>query len=284
MGYLALTPAHNEEKFLPRLIESILAQTALPKRWLIIDDGSTDRTGEIITSIAERHPWIVPHILPKRAERRPGGEAVVMNCLRDNSWIDCDFLLRCDADVTFEPDYISLLLTEFAKDDRLGIVSGCTHERIRGQWHPVEAPSFKTPGLCKFYSRVCFDAIGGLENGLGWDTIDDMRALMLGFKTRRLRRVPVYHHRQMGSATGLWRGRLRLGEAAYNAGYLPLLFIVRAIYHAFDRPYFMGGLLMLIGYLLPWLRHQPVLAGPQLVSFIRAQQWRRLTFSKTLWR
>ena len=88
----------------------------------------------------------------------------------------------------------------------------------------------------------------------------------------------------MGSARGLWRGRLRMGEAAYNAGYLPLFFIIRAMYHGFDKPWFIGGLLMLIGYLRPRLTHQPVLAEPELVSFIRAQQWHRLTFRETLWR
>jgi glycosyltransferase involved in cell wall biosynthesis len=262
----------------------MLAQTILPKRWIIIDDGSTDRTRALIAAAAAKSPWIEPYNLPKRTKREAGGEAAVKHVLSQTSWDNCGYLMRLDADVTFGPEYASLLLAEFRKDRLLGIAGGSIYEKPRGRWRLVEAPSFDTPGASKFYSRSCYEAIGGLEGDLGWDTIDDMRALMRGYRTKRFGHIHVFHHRVMGSSRGLWRGRLRAGEAAYNVGYLPLFMLARAAYRTFDEPWIAGALLLLIGYLRPWLTHRRPLAEPELIRFVRAQQWRRLTLSETLWR
>jgi poly-beta-1,6-N-acetyl-D-glucosamine synthase len=282
--YTAITPAYNEEAMLPNLIRSMASQTLRPRRWIIIDDGSSDRTAEIIDRVAGEYPWIEPYHLPRHGKRAPGGESAVMRCLRERPWSDSDFLFRVDADVTFEADYVALLMAEFAKNPRLGIAGGTLHEPHRGHWVAASTPEFDASGPSKIYSRECFQAIGGIEGGLGWDTIDEMRALMLGFDSRRFHHIHTYHHRPMQSASGMWRGQIRKGEAAYNAGYSALYMLARAIRHLFDKPWMMGGALMMIGYIRPLLQGQPMLADAELVHFTRTQQWRRLTFSKTLWR
>jgi glycosyltransferase involved in cell wall biosynthesis len=283
-AYLAITPAHNEEKLLPNLIDSLVAQTLQPRRWILIDDGSADRTPDIIDDAASQFSWITACHLPQRQRRAPGGESVVMKCFQSNSWEDCEYLLRVDADVTIGPTYVAQLMEEFAKEPRLGTASGMLYEQRRNQWQPLRTPLFATPGGCKIYSRVCFEAIGGIESGLGWDTIDDTRALMRGFITRNFNHIPSFHHRRMGSARGLWRGRINIGKAAYKAGYSPVFMAARSLGHAFGAPWATGGALMMMGYLWYWVRREPLLAEPELVRFIRNQQWRRLTFAPTLWR
>jgi biofilm PGA synthesis N-glycosyltransferase PgaC len=283
-NYLAVTPVHNEELLLPGLIQSMVAQTVRPRRWILIDDGSHDRTRSIIDQAALLNSWIEPCYLQAHSERAPGGEHVVMQALRAHQWNTYDFILRVDADVFFEADYVALLVEEFRREPHLGIASGTLYEPVRGRWRATRKPGFHTVGPTKLYSRRCFQAIGGLEEGLGWDTIDDARALMKGFKTQHFQHIRVLHRRPMGSASGLWRGRLRMGQAAYKAGYSPVFMLARSLWHTFDAPWMTGGALMLLGYLQSWLRQEPILAEPELVSFIRRHQLRRLIFADTLWR
>ena len=282
--YLAITPAHNEEKFIGNLLSSIIAQTCPPSRWLIIDDGSTDRTGEIIDRVASDFPWIDPIHLPVHTQRAPGGESVVMTQLRTHGWAGYQHIFRVDADITLSADYIESLLKEFARDSRLGIASGMLYEPGPRGWQPNREPSFQATGNCRVYSRQCFQAIGGLESGLGWDTIDVTKALMLGFRTRNFEYIPVFHHRPMQSASGHGRGRQNVGEAAYNAGYSPIYMAARALKHTFSSPRISDGALMMFAYLRCWVTRKPIVADPDLVKFVRRQQLRRLFGGATVWR
>ena len=119
--YIAITPARDEERLLPRLLVSMVAQTRRPERWIVIDDGSTDRTGEILDRAAQYHPWIEPQHLPRGGARAPGGESVIMRFLPREAWEGYDAILRLDADLTFKPQFAELLLAEMEKDPRLGI-------------------------------------------------------------------------------------------------------------------------------------------------------------------
>jgi poly-beta-1,6-N-acetyl-D-glucosamine synthase len=284
LTYAAITSAYNEEHFLPHLIRSMVAQTSRPLRWIIIDDGSSDSTGSILADAARRYSWIEALHCDLRKERAAGGEFVVQRVLRNHPVHESEFLFRVDADVTLEANHVEVLLAEFVRDERLGIASGTLYERDRrGSWCPISQPRFQPTGAARIYSWSCLRTIGGLEGGLGWDTIDVTRALMKGFATRGLSDPRIYHHRPMGSAAGLWRGRLRMGEAAYNAGYSPLFMLARALRRSADRPRPVAGGLMLAGYLKCWLRRQPKLAEPQLVQFVRKHQLRRLLFEESLW-
>ncbi|MGZ6252727.1 MAG: glycosyltransferase family 2 protein [Candidatus Binataceae bacterium] len=205
--YIAITPARDEERLLPRLLVSMVAQTRRPERWIVIDDGSTDRTGEILDRAAHYHPWIEPQHLPRGGARAPGGESVIMRFLPREAWEGYDAILRLDADLTFKPQFAELLLAEMEKDPRLGIAGPTLYETQGARWCEIPAPSFHTRGAAKLYSSACFAAIGGLEAGLGWDTIDEVRAMMLGFGTRNFRHIRADHHRPQGAAGGLWQGR-----------------------------------------------------------------------------
>jgi len=282
--YLAITPARDEERFLPQLIDSMTSQSRLPELWIIIDDGSTDSTGEIAHAAARKHPWIEVHHLRRNRPRMPGGESVVMRFLPGEVWKDFDLIFRVDADVSFRPDFIELMIREFARDPKLGIASGTVFEPSRDGWREVPAPAFHTRGCDKLYSSPCFAAIGGLETGLGWDTIDEVRAMMAGFKTRSFRHIRLFHHRPQGSAQALWRGRLAAGRAAYQIGYSPIFMMARAIRRAFSRPPILGAAMLLAGYAEGFVLGKPRAASPELKRFVARQQLRRLLGMESAWR
>lgn len=283
-SYMAITPARDEQEFLPQLITSMVAQTVRPVRWIIIDDGSADCTGEIIDRAAQNHSWIEPHHLPRSEARAPGGESVIMRFLPRHKWQDCEAILRLDADLSFKPRFAEMLLAEFDGLARLGIAGPTLRERVGGRWRDRPAPSFHTRGAAKMYSRECFEAIGGLEARLGWDTIDEVRALTLGFLTRSFRHITAYHHRPQGAASGSWRSRKAAGKAAYNIGYSPLFLAARALRLVLVWPPLISGVALAAGFAESSLKRDPRPVTPAQVRFVRQQQLRRLLRMKSLWR
>jgi hypothetical protein len=175
------------------------------------------------------------------------------------------------------------LLAEFVRRPSLGIAGPTLYEPDGEEWHEVLAPAFHTRGAAKLYSRTCFLAIGGLENGPGWDTLDEVRAMMLGFTSRSFRNLRAFHHRPQGGAAGLCRSRFFSGRVAYRVGYSPLFMIARAASRAFERPYIVGGALMLCGYMQGYWKATRI-SSPELVRFVRKQQIRRLLGMESQWR
>jgi poly-beta-1,6-N-acetyl-D-glucosamine synthase len=282
-SYVAITPARDEQSFLPGLIESMRAQTIAPARWIVIDDGSVDATGAILDQAAAITPWIEPHHLRSDRSRQPGGESVIMQFLTVDVWRPADFIFRLDADLSFGPDLVELLTAEFARDPRLGIASPTLAEPGAGGWKDVTVRSMHTRGATKMYSRACFEVAGKLEGVLGWDVIDEARAAMAGFTTRSFPHIRCFHHRPQGSAAGLLRGRLDAGRSAWYVGYSPLFLLARAARRVFDRPFLLGSIMMLAGYAEGFVRRRPRVNDPDLIRFIRRQQMRRLLMMDSLW-
>jgi biofilm PGA synthesis N-glycosyltransferase PgaC len=226
--YITITPARDEERFLPFLIESMVRQTIKPQSWIIIDDGSADATALLADAAAKENPWIEVHHLKRDRVRKRGGASIVMRHLQREVWEQADFILRLDADISFGPHFVQALLAEFERDPALGIAGATLLERRGRTLGSDRLPSFHTRGATKMYSRACFDAIGGLEAGPGWDTIDETRAMMRNFTTRSFAHIKAIHHRPLGAADGRWRVLVAGGRAAYHAGYSPLFLTARA--------------------------------------------------------
>jgi biofilm PGA synthesis N-glycosyltransferase PgaC len=281
--YLAITPARDEERFLPALIRSMTTQTRLPQRWIVIDDGSVDGTARILDEAARQHRWIEPiHLAPDRP-RQQGGESVIMQFLPPEARRDVDYVFRLDADLSFAADFVDLMLKEFAADPELGIAGATLYEPADDRWHEVPAThSFHTRGATKMYSSACFAAIEPLDGCPGWDTIDEMRALKSGYKTRSFRHIRAYHYRPQGAASGAWRNYFGKGQAAHYIGYSPLFLLARAARLSLTRP--MSALSMTAGYFESQLRRSPTVNDNELISFIRRQQVRRLLLLDSLWR
>jgi biofilm PGA synthesis N-glycosyltransferase PgaC len=283
-SYVTITPARDEEQLLPGVIASMATQSCPPTKWIIIDDGSSDSTADILDRATRQHPWIEVHHLPKDRPRAAGGESVIMRYLLPSIWQRYDFVLRLDADLSFDSGMTGQLIREFSRDPHLGIAGASLFEPSLEGWRESRQPSFHTRGAVKMYSRACFAAIGGLDSGLGWDTLDEARAMMHGFRTRCFRHIYARHHRPQGTADGIVRGRLAAGRAAYRIGYSPLFMLARSGRRMFQHPFVVGGAALFAGYLEGYLRRLPKAATPDVEAFIRAQQFSRLFGKQSLWR
>ena len=281
--YLAITPARDEEQFLPRLIDSMASQSQRPDRWIIIDDGSADQTASIVDAAAKKYPWIEPLHLPRGRSRAPGGESVIMQAMPADACRQYDYIFRLDADLSFAADLSQRLLEEFARDPNLGIAGPTLYEPDSSGWHEIPSPEFHTRGAAKMYSGACLAAIGGLNSELGWDTLDEARAMMLGFHARSFRHITAKHHRPQGAASG-WKARIAAGFSAYKVGYSPLFMIARAARRSFSAPFPFAGPLLIAGYLKGYVQRENLSASPELVKFIRKHQLRRLMLRESLWR
>ena len=242
-----------------------------------------DSTAAILDDAAREYPWLIVHHLHREVRREPGGENVINRFLTPELWRDCDAILRIDADISFRPDFVELLLAEFARNPQLGIASGTLYEYKRGDWSEIRMPRFHTRGATKIYSVACLEAIGGLSSGLGWDTIDEVKAASLGFITSNFRHIRAFHHRPQGTAGGILRGRLTAGRAAYQTGYSPLFMVARTCRQALAWPPLIGSLWLMAGYVEGYVRRLPRTAPPELVRFVRRQQLRRLALMKSIW-
>ncbi len=282
--YLAITPARDEGRLLPGLIASMVAQEHRPARWIIIDDGSTDETSALIDDAASRHGWVRAMHLPRGGSRAEGGESVTAKILCAEQWREYDFLLRLDADLSFDSDLVSRLLREFARDERLGIAGPVLLEPDSHGWRMVVQPRFHTRGAAKMYSRACLLAIGLPDSGLGWDTLDEVAAMMAGFRTRHFLDIRARHHRPQGAAGGSWKARRAAGVAAYRIGYSPLFIAVRAARLAFGSSGTTGAGALLAGFLDGSRKSHRRPATSALMACVRRQQLRRLLLRETLWR
>ena len=279
LSYALITPARNEERFIEATIESVIAQTVRPRRWVIVSDGSTDRTDAIVTEYLHEHSWIGLVRRPEHLDRHFAAKA---RCFHDGFQTlpkdGCDIVGNLDADITFDKEYFEFLLDRFAEDPRLGVagtpfVEGDTRYDYR--FTNVEHVS----GACQLFRRECFEEIGGYVPvaGGGIDWIAVTTARMKGWKTRTFREKVCHHHRPMGTAAaGRFTALYRLGRKDYCLGGHPLWQVCRSGFQMFRRPYVVGGLLLLAGYLGALVRgvHRPV--SPELVRFHRREQMRRL--------
>jgi biofilm PGA synthesis N-glycosyltransferase PgaC len=284
--YVIITPVRDEEQHLERTIESVLSQTVLPTEWVIVDDGSTDGTAAIADRYATRVPWIRAVHRPNRGFRKAGGGVVEAfydgyNTLRTGDW---DFIVKLDGDLTFAQGYFEQCFAHFRTEPLLGIGGGDIYHDHAGQLKVEANPAFHVRGATKIYRRTCWEAIGGLCVATGWDTIDEVKANMLGWKTRSFPELRLSHHRFTGSAEGLLRDRVKLGVACYMSGYHPLFLAAKCVARLAQKPYVAGSVAIAYGFLKGYLTHAPRVGDARLVRYLRGQQLRRLCGLETIWK
>jgi poly-beta-1,6-N-acetyl-D-glucosamine synthase len=276
---LLITPAHNEAAHLERTIEAVAAQTHPPDLWLIVDDCSTDETAEIARRFAHELPFVEilqtpPHSEESGADRLTlAAEARAFNLALASVELD-DFthLGKLDADVELPPDYFLELLERFDERPQLGIGGGVLLEQGRdGDWRRTSIPDYHVRGALKLYSRECFAAIGGIEERLGWDTIDETYARMRGYETLSFAAVRAKHHRPVGTANGTLRGRARHGQCAYILRYGFPWVLARSFKVALQRPVGISGAAFLYGYLRAFLRSDPKVEDEGFKRFVRRE-------------
>ena len=284
--YVIVTPIRDEEKFIEATIASVRAQTVPPAEWVIVDDGSTDRTGEIIDRYVCRFPWIRVVHRENRGFRKSGGGVVEAfydgyKALQCSDW---DFIVKLDGDLSLQPTYFEKCFAHFESDPKLGIGGGDIYHEVGGVQKVEANPKFHVRGATKIYKRACWEAIGGLWRAPGWDTIDEVKANMLGWKTYSFGELKIAHHRLTGTADGLLRDRIKHGVACYVSGYSPLFVVASCVSRLVKKPYIAGSAAIAYGFLKGYWNHTPRVNDKQLIKYVRAQQLRRLCGLKTIWR
>jgi poly-beta-1,6-N-acetyl-D-glucosamine synthase len=295
MVYYILTPARNEAEHIGRTIESVASQTILPRRWVVIDDGSTDGTPQILHAAARIHPWMTVLQRRDRGFRKAGGgviEAFEQGYAElfdvgkaEATASDWDFLVKLDGDLSFGPDYFEECFARFAAEPKLGIGGGTISILRDGHLVPEcpEDVQFHVRGATKIYRRACWDQLGGLLAAPGWDTLDELKAQMLGWNTLTFPELPVQHHRPTGAADGTWKNWVKNGRANYITGYHPLFMLFKCLRRVFRRPYGVAAAGLWTGFISGYIERVPQIDDPALLRFLRQQQLRRLTFQKSLW-
>jgi len=251
--FIVTTPARNEADFIGKTIESIICQTVLPLEWIIVDDGSTDDTARIVENAAGRHPWIRLIRLKNRGYRDLDSGVVdaIYAGLSHARNDDYDFLFNIDADVVLGANFFEKLLEKFNVNHDLGIATGQIYECSGNQLSKLRALPMAMTGPVKCWRRKCFQQIGGLVRGIGWDGIDCFKAMMLGWRAKTFADddLKIVHLRAQGaSQKNICQAWIKRGRAHHFAGSHPLWVAASASYHLASRPYGLGSLLMIIGY------------------------------------
>ncbi len=281
MNYVLITSARNEEAVIRSTLESVVAQTRRPERWVIVDDGSTDTTAAIVEEYAARHEWIDLVRQPPRAERSFAGKARSVNAaLERMADLRFDVVGNLDADVSFEPDYMEFLLRQFTEIPRLGI-AGTPFTQDRG--YDSTRDSFEgenyVAGPCQLFRLECFREIGGYvaNHAGGVDWIAVMTARMKGWTVRAFPEKRFHHHRPMGTAErGKIRAMFSYGEKDFYLGGSPVWQGFRAMYQTTKWPFVVGGLSLLAGYAWAAVTRVPRAVSPELMRFHRREQMRKL--------
>lgn len=284
--YVVITPVRDEEENLQSTIESMIRQTVLPQEWVIVNDGSKDGTGKIIDDYASRYPWIRAVHRADRGYRKAGGGVVdaFYDGYRALTCRDWDFLTKFDGDLTFDPDYFEKCFDEFYRDNRLGVGGGVICYVVDGIKRFEEAPAFHVRGATKIYRKACWDGIGGFLAAPGWDTMDEVKANSLGWATRSFPRLHLNHHRNTGSADGLWPTLVKYGRANYICGYHPLFMLSKCCVRLFRKPYVIGSIGLMYGFVSGYITNVPQVDDPAAIAYLRRQQLGRLFGGETIWR
>jgi poly-beta-1,6-N-acetyl-D-glucosamine synthase len=278
-GYVLVTPVRDEEKTIGLTIDSVLAQTQRPREWVIVSDGSTDRTNQIVSNAASKHPWIRLLDLPPRACR--DFAAVVKNTERGVRALECRdyaFIGLLDSDVSFQADYFEQLLKRFAADERLGLAGGVVID-IGTPRDRLPRNRQDVPGAVQFFRRACFESLGGLiaiPEG-GWDALTCATARLRGYETRLFTDLIVDHHKPRNIAHGgHLRRRWQLGIRDYGLGYHALFEFVKCCGKIHHHPIVFGAAAWWLGYCSAMLQRRTRIIPSELAAFVRREQATRL--------
>jgi poly-beta-1,6-N-acetyl-D-glucosamine synthase len=278
--YVLITPARNEAAFIELTLRSMVAQTVKPLKWVIVSDGSTDGTDDIVRKYAADHAWIELIRMPERQERHFAGKVYAFNAGYGRlQGLDYEVIGSLDADISFDAGYFAFLLEKLAADRALGLVGTPFEEGSKQVYNYRFVSVEHVSGACQLFRRGCFEAIGGYVpvKGGSIDHIAVISARMKGWKTRSFLEKTCSHHRVVGTAQhGVLKSRFKYGEKDYAIGNHPLWELFRTTYQMTRKPVLVGGLALGAGYIGAWLRGVQRIGSPELVAFHRSEQMQRL--------
>jgi hypothetical protein len=278
--YVLITPSRNEARFIETTIQSVIKQTVLPSKWVIVNDGSTDETASIVDRYTAKYSWIELINLPARKERNFAAKVHAFKAGQEKvKNIEYEIIGNLDADVSLDEDHFEFLLGKFREDSHLGVAGTV----FREPGYNSETDSFEgqnyVSGQCQIFRRRCFEEIGGYfpskAGGIDWMAVKTAR--MMGWKTRSFREKSFYHHRVLGTAErGVLASSFAYGKKDYILGGHPLWELFRCAYRMTKRPYLVGGIALFAGYLAALLSRTERPVSDELMGFHRREQMVKL--------
>lgn len=284
--YVLITPCRNEESHVEATIRTIVGQSVPPTRWIIVDDGSTDRTPQILADAAAEHAFIKVVTRTNRGARSvgPGVIAAFYAGLERLDVEEFDYIGKVDADLEFPAEYFERVMREMEADPKLGNMSGKVYLRLDdGRLVPERMGDENAIGAAKFYRKACFEQVGGFVQHVGWDGIDGHMCRLMGWIARSEDRedLRIIHRRLMGSSqNSVWEGRKRWGRLKYYMGSAPWYMSAIFAYRLAERPYVVGSVAILLGYLEELARQGPRYEYPGFRDALRRFEWLSLTRGK----
>ncbi len=286
-SYLLISPCRNEADFMINTLDSVLNQSVLPAKWVIVDDGSTDATPDILRQYAEKHDFIQIVTRENRGHRSvgPGVIEAFYAGLETVDLNDYQYVCKLDLDLIMPPRYFEKIILRMNASPRLGTCSGKAYFRVKGSDNllPEECSDESSIGAAKFYRMACFKQIGGFVRQVMWDGIDSHRCRLLGWISLSWDEEDVrfIHLRPMGSSQkGILTGRMRHGFGQYYMGTGLAYILASTLYRLNKRPYVTGALAMLWGYIKSALTGVKRLDDPEMVRLMKRYQWQCLLRGK----
>lgn len=286
-SYLLISPCRNESEYMRQTLDSVVNQTVPPDLWVIVDDGSTDETPEILRDYTERYPFIQVITRENRGHRSVG-PGVIEAFYHGYDQVDVsqfDFVCKLDLDLDLPEKYFEILISRMNENPRIGTCSGKAYFRDSntGELVSEKCGDEMSVGMTKFYRRSCFEEIGGFVREVMWDGIDCHRCRQLGWLALSWDEPELrfIHLRPMGSSQqGIFTGRMRHGFGQYFMGTGIVYMTASSVYRMLHPPIFIGGFAMWWGYVKSMLQRKPRFDDKELVKFIRRYQWQCLLKGK----
>ncbi len=274
-NYSVVIPAHNEEQFLPHLLDSLAAQAFRPTEAIVVDDNSTDRTFDIAKAFADKHSWIKVIRNVSEARNMPGSK-VVAAFKKGLATLtkDYDFIVKLDADLVLPSNYFEKIASAFNDDPQIGMAGGFASIEKGGKWVLEKlTDDDHIRGAFKAYRKQCFDDIGGLKPAMGWDTVDELLARYHGWKVKTIPGLMVRHLKPTGAVYDK-AARFKQGEAFHSLGYG---FLITAIASA-KLAVMKKKPVLFLDYIRGYFKAsgKPLLVTPEQAEFIRHYRWKKM--------
>lgn len=277
LNYILITPVRNEEAFIRNVIKLILSQTIKPIKWIIVDDGSTDQTGEIVKAFSNEYEFIR---LSNDANDRLIGYSSRTNAVIFGAQLiknlDYDYLGILDVDISFEPNYYEKILDEFSQNPKLGVAGGLVHDIENGKLDKTRAMNLEhVAGGVQMFRRKCYEEIEGFQvmRWGGDDVVAENIARMKGWIVQSFPDIEVQHHRQTGSrGLSVLMSRFRDGLKDYSLGYHPLFHLLKCFRRLFYKPIILGSFFRLMGFMCGSFKYRNRVISSALVEFIKQDQ------------
>ena len=278
--YILLTAARNEEGFIENTIKSVIAQTLLPLKWIIVSDQSTDNTDNIVSKYAEDSSFLELLRIDGSKKRNFASKVFAIQTAYEKiKDLDFDFIGILDADITMSEDYYEKIISKFVKNEKLGLAGGGFININEGKEFKMPYHPYSVRGAVQLFRRKCYEEIGGLIP-LRWggeDGIACVAVRMKGWDVQTFEDLIVYHHRTTGSVgTNYVTKRIRDGKVEYSLGYIPSFQFIKAFKRWREKPVIFGIFFRLAGYWMLKLKREKLGIPKDLYEYFKTEQKTRM--------